>query len=189
MSARIYGNESSIAGTGGRLSKKTHAGLKVSDLLVCESIRLGNDGNEVDFGMQLPHKLDIDRFQTVKCVIKVSDSDHTYLRMTRGLNEVKAGMNTIIRNFLAVHAILLLQVRVKTRFNVLDNRFPARIHQVSREEYMTTASHLSSLLTKSPNPGVSTTVRRRRTPFSSISVKSHYSVTTRAGDSRRPHLR
>lgn len=32
-------------------------------------------------------------------------------------------------------------------------------------------TYLSSLLTKSPNPGVSTTVRRRRTPFSSMSEK------------------
>ena len=29
----------------------------------------------------------------------------------------------------------------------------------------------SSLLTKSPNPGVSTTLRRKRTPFSSISAE------------------
>jgi hypothetical protein len=30
--------------------------------------------------------------------------------------------------------------------------------------------HDTSLLTKSPKPGVSTTVRRRRTPFSSMSA-------------------
>jgi hypothetical protein len=35
-------------------------------------------------------------------------------------------------------------------------------------------THHSSLFTKSPNPGVSTTVSLRRTPFSSMSVRKLY---------------
>ena len=47
------------------------------------------------------------------------------------------------------------------------------------EEHVGT--HLASLLTKSPNPGVSTTVRRRRTPSSSISAVVSKSVQKRTG--------
>jgi hypothetical protein len=37
--------------------------LEQGDLLLGQSIRLGNNGNKVDLLMQPPHKLDIDRFQ------------------------------------------------------------------------------------------------------------------------------
>lgn len=92
-------------------------------------------------------------------------------RMTSGLDKVQAGVHTIVDNLLPVHAVFLLQIRVKTRLDVLNDRFPAiqlfstRIHWWERW----TNTHLSSLLTKSPKPGVSTTVKRSRTPFSSIS--------------------
>jgi len=53
-----------------------------------------------------------------------------YSRMTSRLDEVQAGMNAIIHDLLPVDAVFLFQVRVETGFNVLDNRFPARMEYV-----------------------------------------------------------
>lgn len=39
-------------------------------------------------------------------------------------------MDTIVGNFLPVNAVLLLQVRVKARFNILNNGFPAETRLV-----------------------------------------------------------
>ena len=94
--------------------------------------------------------------------------------MPSWLDEVQASMDAIIHNLLPVDAVFLLQIRVKPGFNVLDDGFPARAEYIRVRGEMTgeTGSmYLSSLLTKSPKPGVSTTVRRRRTPFSSMSEK------------------
>lgn len=48
------------------------------------------------------------------------------LRVTGGLYEIQASMYTVIHNLLPVDAILLLQIRVKTRFDVVYNWLPAR---------------------------------------------------------------
>ena len=48
--------------------------------------------------------------------------------MTSGLDEVQASIDTVIHDFLPVDPVLLLQVRVETRFNVLDDRLPAGKH-------------------------------------------------------------
>lgn len=87
--------------------------------------------------------------------------------MASGLNEIEAGVDTIINNFLPVNAVFLFKVFIKAGFNVLQDGFPAS--GVSITANLTRQSHLSSLSTKSPKPGVSTTVKRRRTPFSSMS--------------------
>ena len=44
----------------------TDALLEKSDFLVGQGIRFGNDRDEVDFGMQSAHELDIYRFQAVR---------------------------------------------------------------------------------------------------------------------------
>lgn len=46
--------------------------------------------------------------------------------MASGLNEIQACMDTVVDDFGSVHAILLLEIRVEPRLNVLDNGFPAR---------------------------------------------------------------
>ena len=46
--------------------------------------------------------------------------------MAGRLNEVEASVNTVVGNLLSVHAVLLLEVGVKSRFDVLNDRFPAR---------------------------------------------------------------
>lgn len=101
--------------------------------------------------------------------------------MTCRLDEVEAGVDTVVNNFLPVDAVLLFEVRVEAGLDVLHDRLPARLKRVSRHaRSRTNSTYHSSLLTKSPKPGVSTTVRRRRTPFSSMSdaalVRGHASV-------------
>ena len=39
-------------------------------------------------------------------------------------------MDAIVHDFLSVDAVFLFQIRVETGFNVLDNRFPARMEYV-----------------------------------------------------------
>lgn len=41
----------------------TYAGLELGHLLVRKGIGFGDDGNQVDLGVQLTHELNIDRFQ------------------------------------------------------------------------------------------------------------------------------
>lgn len=53
-----------------------------------------------------------------------------YSRMTSRLDEVQACMDAIVHDFLSVDAVFLFQIRVETGFNVLDNRFPARMEYV-----------------------------------------------------------
>lgn len=45
--------------------------------------------------------------------------------MTGGLDEVDAGVHTVVNNLLTVNPVFLLEVRVETRFNVIENRLPA----------------------------------------------------------------
>lgn len=44
--------------------------------------------------------------------------------MTCRLNEVQTGVHAVINDFLSIYAILLLQVGIEARFNVLNNGFP-----------------------------------------------------------------
>jgi hypothetical protein len=95
--------------------------------------------------------------------------------VTGWLDEVQASMDAVVGYFLPVDTVFLFEIRVKTRFNVLNNGFPARTEYIrvrGGKTGETDSMYLSSLLTKSPKPGVSTTVRRRRTPFSSMSEKN-----------------
>ncbi len=97
-------------------------------------------------------------------------------RVASRLDKVQAGMDAIVHDFLPVDAVFLFEVRVETGFDVLNDRFPARMEHVRIRQGMNDwncLTYLSSLLTKSPKPGVSTTVRRRRTPFSSMSGEIH----------------
>ena len=85
------------------------------------------------------------------------------------MDKVQAGVHAVVDNLPTVHAVFLLQTRIKARFDVLDNQLPAKITTQAKIDSEIRHSYLSSLLTKSPKPGVSTTVKRRRTPFSSMS--------------------
>ena len=47
--------------------------------------------------------------------------------MASWLDKVQAGVHAIVNDLLSVYAILLLQIRIKARFDVLDNRLPAKM--------------------------------------------------------------
>jgi len=95
-----------------------------------------------------------------------------HVRVSRGLDEVQACMDTVVHDLLSVDTVLLLQVRVKTRLDVLHNGSPTESCLVRDSFFSRQNVYLSSLLVKSPKPGVSTTVKCRRTPFSSMSLKT-----------------
>lgn len=84
-------------------------------------------------------------------------------------------MDTVIDDFLAVDFVLVFQKLVESRLNVLNNWPPTTDALMEGSEGEKQNADLSSLFTKSPKPGVSTTVKRRRTPFSSMSVTLEFS--------------
>lgn len=47
--------------------------------------------------------------------------------MASGLDKVQAGVHAVVDNLLTVHAILLLQIRIKAGLDILNNRLPAKI--------------------------------------------------------------
>lgn len=47
--------------------------------------------------------------------------------MTGGLNKVEAGMHAVVHDLLAVDTVLLLQVRVKTRLDVIQDGPPTEL--------------------------------------------------------------
>lgn len=82
--------------------------------------------------------------------------------MSSWLDEVKTSMYTVVNNFHTVNAIFLFQIRIKPRLDILNNGLPAAIVKnigIPPEGQKLNKTHLSSLLTKSPKPGVSTTVK------------------------------
>lgn len=51
--------------------------------------------------------------------------DERDLRVTRRLDKVDTGMNTIINQLVPVNAVLLFKVGVKAALDVVDDGFPA----------------------------------------------------------------
>ena len=47
--------------------------------------------------------------------------------MASWLDKVQAGVHAIVDNLLTVDAVLLLQIRIETGFDIFDNRLPAKI--------------------------------------------------------------
>lgn len=64
--------------------------LERSNLLICESIGLGDDGNQVDLGVESLHDLNVQRFE----------------RVASGLDEEHAGMDTVVNNVHPVDLVL-----------------------------------------------------------------------------------
>ena len=107
MSARICGIVSVCKlAPSGRAS--TYTLLEGRDLVVGEGVRLGDDWDEVDLGVQAAHDLDIERLQ----------------RVAGRLNEVHAGMHAVVDDVHAVDLVLRVEVGVETLLDVLDNRSP-----------------------------------------------------------------
>lgn len=111
--------------------------------------------------------------------------------MAGRLDKVQARVDAVVDYFLSVDAVLLLEVGVEARLDIVENGLPAtRKESPGAPEGQDRVkngierhlAHPSSLLIKSPNPGVSTTVRRSLTPFSSMSAEM-LSIATVCGRS------
>jgi hypothetical protein len=79
--------------------------------------------------MKAAHELDVNLFQTDRSQTVVKPKTVTmlsrYARMTCGLNEVEAGVYSIINEFLSIHPVFLFEVSVEPRLNVFNNWLPA----------------------------------------------------------------
>jgi hypothetical protein len=85
--------------------------LEVCNLLIGESVGLGNDWDEVDFGVKSTHDLDIQRLE----------------RVAGRLNEVDTSMHTIVDNVHPVDFVLRIEIRVESLLDVFDNWPPGVI--------------------------------------------------------------
>lgn len=105
--------------------------------------------------------------------------------MTSRLDKVDTSVNTIIHEFESIHSVFLIEIGVESRFDIIDNWFPADHSNLLAPLLLllvlTKWTYLSSLLTKSPKPGVSTIVNFNLTPFSSISVFNQHGVKIQGG--------
>ena len=83
--------------------------LERSALVFGKGIALCNHGNQVDLVGELPHELDVDGLEAVAC----------------GLDKVKAGMDAVVDELVAVDAVLLLEIGVEASLDVVQDRLPA----------------------------------------------------------------
>lgn len=86
----------------------TYPVLEGGDLLVRDGIRLGDDGDQVDLGVQPLHDLNVKRLK----------------RVAGGLDEENAGMNAVVDNVHPVDFVLGVQIRIKALLDVVHNRPP-----------------------------------------------------------------
>jgi hypothetical protein len=103
MSARIW----RVSGAG-RRQGDTYPVLEGENLVVSEGVGLGDDGDEVDLGMQAAHDLDVQRLQ----------------RVAGRLDEVDAGVDAIVDDVGAVDLVLGLEIGVVSLLDVLDDGAP-----------------------------------------------------------------
>lgn len=81
------------------------------DLIIGQSVRLRNNGNQVDLGVEPTHHLDVQGLQ----------------RMASGLNEIDASVNAVVNNVHTVDLVFRIEVSIETLLNVLHNRAPGVI--------------------------------------------------------------
>lgn len=75
------------------------------NLLIGKGVRLSNDRNEVDLGVQAAHDFDVQRLE----------------RMTGRLDEVDTSVDTVVDNVHTVDLVLRIEVCVETLVNVLHD--------------------------------------------------------------------
>ena len=81
------------------------------NLIVRQGIGLGDDGDEVDLGMQTTHDLDIERFQGV----------------TGRLDEVDARVDAIVDDVHTIDLVLGVEIDVEPLIDVVDDGTPGLI--------------------------------------------------------------
>jgi len=91
---------------------QAHPLLELGDLLISQSVGLGNDGNKVDFGVQSAHKLNV---QLLKPKVVYQNMSARWcvakdLRVTCGLDEIQASVDAIVNNFCSIDTVLLLEI-------------------------------------------------------------------------------
>lgn len=62
--------------------------------------------------------------------LSISRRDDNSLRVTSRLDKVDASVNTVIDEFEPVDSVFLLEIRVESGINILDNGFPAITSQL-----------------------------------------------------------
>lgn len=77
-------------------------------LLVCQGVRLSDDWDQVDLGVQSSHDLNVEWLQRVAC----------------RLNEIDTCMNTVVDDVHAVDLILCLEICIESLLNVLNDWSP-----------------------------------------------------------------
>jgi hypothetical protein len=82
--------------------------LVIVEVVVCHSVGLGNDGDQVDLGVELLHDLNVEGLQ----------------RVAGRLDEVDNCVNAVVYDIHAVHLILRLKVGIEPLLNVLDDGIP-----------------------------------------------------------------
>lgn len=90
---------------------KTYSRLESSDLLVCQSIGLGNDGNQVDLGVETLHDLNIERLQGV----------------AGWLNEEDASVDAVVHDVHPVDLVLSIQVSIEALLDVVRDWPPGLV--------------------------------------------------------------
>jgi hypothetical protein len=90
------------------LVSTTYTLLESGNLLVGQGISLGNDGNEVNLGVETAHNLNVQGLQGV----------------ARRLNEVDTGVDAVVDNVAAVDLVLSLEIGIVALLDVLDNWAP-----------------------------------------------------------------
>lgn len=109
ISARIY--HTGVSHNSASALTSTYTLLERRNFFIRKCVGLGNNRNEVDFGVESAHDLDIQWFKRVSC----------------GLDEVDTCMHTVVNDVHAVDFILGIQVGVKSLLDVLNNWSPGVI--------------------------------------------------------------
>jgi len=89
---------------------RTYSRLEGGDLLVRQSIGLGNDGNQVDLGVKTLHNLNVERLQ----------------RVAGGLDEEDACVDAVVHNVHPVDLVLGIQVSIEALLDVIRD-WPPRL--------------------------------------------------------------
>lgn len=92
----------------GTESGLTYSLLEKGNLFVGQGISLGNDGNQVDLGVQAAHHLNVQRLEGV----------------ASRLDKVDTCMHTVVHNVHPVDLVLGIKVCVEARLNVLNDWAP-----------------------------------------------------------------
>lgn len=97
--------------------RRTYALLEVRNLFISKRVSLGDDGNEVDFGVQSAHHLDVQGLE----------------RVASRLNKVYASMHAVVNNVHPVHLVFCVKVGIKALLNVFHDRSPrvVVVHKVA----------------------------------------------------------